>query len=156
MSKIALCLWFDGQAEEAMNHYLSLFERSKPLSVSRYGKGMPMPEGSVMVASFELDGQEIMALNGGPMFKFTEALSMLVHCDSQAEVDHFWNGLVEGGTPSRCGWLKDRFGVSWQIIPRAMGEMMSGSDKARSGRVMQAMMTMSKIDIAAIEAARRG
>jgi predicted 3-demethylubiquinone-9 3-methyltransferase (glyoxalase superfamily) len=153
MSKIAPCLWFDGRAEEAMSHYLSIFERSAMLSVSRYGKGMPMPEGTVLVATFEIEGQEIMALNGGADFSFTPAISLLVHCDDQVELDHLWLRLGEGGEPGQCGWLKDKFGVSWQIVPRALDRMMKNGDPKRVGRMMQALMKMTKLDIAQLEAA---
>ena len=153
MSKISPCLWFDGQAEEAMNHYLSIFKHSKQLSVSHYGKNMPMPEGTVLVATFEIHGQEIMALNGGPQFKFSEAISLHVRCEDQAEIDHLWDRLSDGGEPGPCGWLKDRFGVSWQIVPHALEALLSDKDTAKAGRVMQALMGMRKIDIATLRAA---
>ena len=124
MQKITPFLWFDNQAEEAMNLYVSLFKNSKILSVSRYGEGGPGPAGTVMTATFQLDGQEFMALNGGPEFKFTEAISLFVNCETQEEVDELWEKLSEGGEKSQCGWLKDKFGLSWQIIPTALGQML--------------------------------
>ena len=147
MQKINPFLWFNDQAEEAMNFYTSIFKNSKVLSVSRYGEAGPGPAGKVMVASFELEGQKFMALNGGPGFAFTEAISFLVDCETQEEVDHLWEKLLEGGQPSRCGWLKDKFGVSWQIVPTILGELMSDPDPERSKRVMQAMLQMVKLDI---------
>ncbi len=154
--KITPFLWFDHNAEEAMKHYVSIFQNSKILSVTRNGKGGPGPEGSVLVGSFELDGVQFNALNGGPMFKFTEAISMVVNCDSQDEVDHLWARLCEGGSPSQCGWLKDKFGLSWQIVPRIFFQLVQDPDPAKSQRVMQAMMQMSKFDIAALQRAHRG
>jgi predicted 3-demethylubiquinone-9 3-methyltransferase (glyoxalase superfamily) len=147
MQKINPFLWFDDQAEEAMNFYISIFPNSKVLNVSRYGEAGPGPKGTVMVASFELDGQKFMALNGGPQFKFNESISFLVNCETQQEVDHYWDKLTDGGQPSRCGWLKDKFGVSWQIIPTVLGELMGGPDAEKSKRVMQAMLQMGKLDI---------
>ncbi|HLZ27238.1 MAG TPA: VOC family protein [Chloroflexota bacterium] len=146
-------LWFDGQAEEAMNFYVSIFKNSKIGEVSRYGDAGPGASGTVMSATFQLDGQEFMALNGGPGFPFTEAISFFVSCQTQAEVDELWDKLGAGGTPSQCGWLKDRYGVSWQIIPVALGQMLGDRDPARAGRVMQAMLQMQKIDIQALERA---
>jgi predicted 3-demethylubiquinone-9 3-methyltransferase (glyoxalase superfamily) len=154
--KITPFLWFDNNAEEAMTHYTSIFKNSKILSLTRNGKGGPGPEGSVLVGSFELEGVEFNALNGGPMFKFNEAISMVVHCDSQDEVDHFWAHLCEGGSPSQCGWLKDKFGLSWQIVPRIFVQLVQDPDPAKSQRVMQAMMQMTKFDIAALQRAHRG
>ena len=156
MSKITPFLWFDNQAEEAMNFYVSLFKNSKVGNVSRYGEGSPVPAGTVMSATFELDGQTIMALNGGPQFKFTEAISFYVDCADQAEVDHFWNKLCEGGEPGPCGWLKDKFGLSWQIIPKQLGQMLGDPNPDRSRRAMEAMLKMSKIDVAALEKAVNG
>ena len=138
--KITPFLWFDNQAEEAMNFYLSIFKNSKVLSVS------PGPNGTVMSVSFELAGQEFMALNAGPQFKFTEAISFFVNCETQAEVDELWGKLTEGGEESRCGWLKDKFGLSWQIIPKALGEMLQDKDPVKAQRVMEAMLKMNKID----------
>jgi len=153
MQKITTFLWFDQQAEEAMNFYVSLFKNSKVLSVSRYPEGGPMPVGTLMTATFQLDGQEFMALNGGPEFKFTEAISLFVTCETQAEVDHFWDHLSEGGEKSRCGWLKDRYGLSWQIVPTALGELMGDPNPRKAQNVMQAMLQMDKLDIAALQAA---
>ena len=154
--KITPFLWFDNNAEEAMNHYVSIFKNSTILSVTRYGEAGPGPAGTVMVGSFELDGQKFAALNGGPMFKFTEAVSLVVNCESQEEVDHFWDKLCAGGgAPGQCGWLKDKFGLSWQIVPRALVELMQDPDPEKSKRVMQAMMQMTKIDIARLKQAHR-
>lgn len=153
MQKITTFLWFDQQAEEAMNFYVSLFKNSKVLSVSRYPEGGPMPAGTLMTATFQLDGQEFMALNGGPEFKFTEAISLFVTCETQAEVDHFWDHLSEGGEKSRCGWLKDRYGLSWQIVPTALGELMGDPNPRKAQNVMQAMLQMDKLDIATLQAA---
>lgn len=153
MQKITTFLWFDQQAEEAMNFYVSLFKNSKVLSVSRYPEGGPMPAGTLMTATFQLDGQEFMALNGGPEFKFTEAISLFVTCETQAEVDHFWDHLSEGGEKGRCGWLKDRYGLSWQIVPIALGELMGDPNPRKAQNVMQAMLQMDKLDIAALQAA---
>ena len=147
-------LWFDDNAEEAMHFYVSIFKNSKILNVSRYGDAGPgATAGKVMTASFQLEGQEFIALNGGPQFPFTEAVSFLVSCQTQPEVDALWDKLVEGGTPSQCGWLKDKYGLSWQIIPVALGQMLSDRDPAKAGRVMQAMLQMQKIDIQALEQA---
>jgi predicted 3-demethylubiquinone-9 3-methyltransferase (glyoxalase superfamily) len=155
--KIAPFLWFDTEALEAAEFYVSLFEDSKVLSVSRYGEGGPGPAGSVMVVNFQLAGQEFMALNGGPMFKFTEAVSLYVRCATQAEVDDLWAKLTaDGGEESMCGWLKDRYGLSWQIIPDALGELMGDPDPEKAARVMQAMLQMRKIDVARLEQARSG
>jgi len=156
MQKIVPFLWFDNQAEEAMNHYISIFPDSKVVSVSRYGDAGPGPKGTVMVANFQLAGQEFMALNGGPEFKFTEAISLHVNCVTQEEVDELWQKLSEGGERGPCGWLKDKYGVSWQIIPTALGEMLQDPDAEKSNRVMQAMLQMSKIDIAALRRAYAG
>ncbi len=155
--KITTFLWFDNNAEEAMTLYTSLFKDSKILSLTRCGESGPGPAGSVLVGSFQIEGQEFAALNGGPMYKFTEAISLVVNCDSQDEVDTLWNKLgADGGAPGRCGWLKDRFGLSWQIVPRAMAELLQDSDPAKSQRVMQTMMQMTKIDIAALQRAHEG
>jgi len=153
MQKITPFLWFDGQAEEAMNFYTSIFKNSKVGNVSRYGEAGPGPKGSVMVASFELDGMRFTALNGGPMYKFTEAISLFVSCETQAEVDELWEKLSAGGEPGRCGWLKDKFGLSWQIIPKALGELMGDKDSRKAGAVVQAMLGMNKIDIAGLKKA---
>ena len=156
MQKITPFLWFDGQAEEAINFYTSIFKNSKIGNVSRYGEAGPGPKGSVMVASFELDGMRFTALNGGPMYKFTEAVSFYVDCDSQAEVDYFWDKLSAGGTIQQCGWLKDKYGLSWQIIPAALPRLLSDPDPQKAGRVMQAMLQMKKIDVAKLEEAAKG
>jgi len=149
-------LWFDGQAEDAANFYVSIFRNSRITAVSRCGEAGPGPKGSVMVVSYELDGQAFTALNGGPMFKFTEAISMIVHCETQAEVDHYWEKLSAGGQPGRCAWLKDKFGVSWQVVPTALIELMQDNDPAKSARVVQAMLQMTKIDIAVLQRAYQG
>ena len=153
MQKITPFLWFNDQAEEAMNFYTAIFKNSKISSVSRYGEGGPGPQGSVMTATFELDGQEFMVLNGGPLFTFTEAISFFVNCETQAEVDELWEKLTEGGEESQCGWLKDKYGLSWQIVPSALGELLSDPDAEKAGRVMNAMLQMKKIDIAGLRAA---
>lgn len=152
--KITPFLWFNTEAEEAANLYVSLFKDSKILSMSRYGDAGPGPKGSVMVVEFELAGQKFQALNGGPIFKLTEAFSLMVHCDSQDEVDTLWSKLTaNGGQESQCGWLKDRFGLSWQIVPTRFMEMMKDKDPKRTQRVVQAMLTMKKFDIARLEQA---
>jgi predicted 3-demethylubiquinone-9 3-methyltransferase (glyoxalase superfamily) len=156
MPKITPFLWFDNQAEEAMDFYTSIFKNSKVGNVSRYGEGGPGPKGSVMVASFELDGMPFTALNGGPHFKFTEAVSFYVNCDSQEEVDYYWDKLSSGGSMSQCGWLKDKFGLSWQIIPSALPKLLSDPDRQKANRVMQAMLQMKKIDVAALQKAAAG
>jgi len=153
MPKITPFLWFDTQAEEAANFYISTFKNSKILSIARYGKAGPGPEGSVMTVKFTLDGQEFVALNGGPYFKLNEAISFLVDCKTQEEVDMYWAKLTEGGQEVQCGWLKDKFGLSWQIVPAALGEMMSDPDREKAKRVIQAMLKMKKIDIAALKTA---
>ena len=156
MQQITPFLWFDNQAEEAMNFYVSIFKNSKVLGCSRYGEGGPGPKGAVMVATFELDGQEFMALNGGPQFKFTEAISFVVLRETQAEIDEMWEKLSAGGQPSQCGWLKDKFGLSWQVIPPMLSGLMQDEDPERAKRVMQAMLKMTKIDIAALQQAYDG
>jgi predicted 3-demethylubiquinone-9 3-methyltransferase (glyoxalase superfamily) len=146
--KITPFLWFDYKAEEAMNFYVSIFKNSKVGNVTRYGDAGPGPKGTVMSATFQLDGQDFFALNGGPLFKFTEAISFFVNCETQDEVDELWEKLTAGGgTAQRCGWLKDKYGLSWQIIPKALGEMLGDKDPKKSQRVMQAMLQMNKIDI---------
>jgi len=155
MPKITPFLWFDGQAEEAAKFYVSVFKNSKMGKVVRYGEAGPGPKGSVMVASFQVDGQEFTALNGGPQFKFTEAVSFVVHCKTQEEVDYYWDKLLaSGGQESMCGWLKDKFGLSWQITPDALLELVSDPDPAISQSVMKAMMQMRKIDIEGLKRAR--
>ena len=148
MNKITPFLWFDDKAEAAMNFYVSIFKNSKVGSITRYGDAGPGPKGTVMSATFQLDGQDFLALNGGPLFKFTEAISFFVNCETQEEVDELWEKLTAGGgAPQRCGWLKDKYGLSWQIIPKALGEMLGDKDPKKSQRVMQAMLQMDKIDI---------
>jgi predicted 3-demethylubiquinone-9 3-methyltransferase (glyoxalase superfamily) len=156
MQKITPFLWFDDNAEEAVNFYVSVFKNSKIGKVARYGKAGPGPEGTVMTATFELEGQQFIALNAGPKFKFTEAISFVVNCETQKEVDEFWEKLSQGGEKGRCGWLKDKFGLSWQIVPTALGKMMSDSDPARSNRVMKAVLQMDKLDIAGLKRAYEG
>ncbi|PWK66926.1 VOC family protein [Aminobacter sp. AP02] len=156
MQKITPFLWFDNQAEEAVNFYASVFKSAKIGKMTRYGEAGPGPAGSVMVAEFELEGLHFTALNGGPMFKFTEAISMSIDCKDQPDVDHFWNRLSEGGQPGQCGWLKDKFGLSWQVIPEALPRLLGDPDAAKAGRVMQAMLQMTKIDVAKLEAAYAG
>lgn len=157
MQGITPFLWFDDKAEEAVNFYVSLFPNSKIGAISRYSdegaKAAGRPKGTVMVMTFELDGRKFMALNGGPHFKFTEAISLLVNCETQQEVDKLWERLSEGGRKDRCGWLKDRWGLSWQIVPTALGKLMS--DPVKAPRVMQAMLQMDKLDIAKLEEAAR-
>jgi predicted 3-demethylubiquinone-9 3-methyltransferase (glyoxalase superfamily) len=156
MQKIVPFLWFDNQAEEATNHYISIFPDSKVLSVTRYGDAGPGPKGTVMTVSFQLAGQEFIALNGGPEFKFTEAISLSVNCQTQEEVDELWEKLSEGGEQGPCGWLKDKYGLSWQINPTVLGEMLQDPDAEKSNRVMQAMLQMGKIDIAGLRRAYEG
>ena len=156
MQKITPFLWFDNQAEEAMNFYVSIFKNSKTLSCTRYGDAGPGPKGTVIVASFELDGQEFMALNGGPRFKFTEAVSFVVNCETQAEIDEMWGKLSEGGEESQCGWLKDKFGLSWQVVPPILSKLMQDKDPQKSNRVMEALLKMKKIDIATLQRAYDG
>ena len=153
MQKITPFLWFNDNAEEAMNFYTSVFKDTKMGAITRYGEAGPGPKGSVMIATFTLFGQEYIALNGGPIFKFTEAVSFVVNCETQEEVDDLWEKLSAGGEKSRCGWLKDRFGLSWQIVPTALPRLMSDPDPAKAKRVAQAMMKMNKIDIAVLQAA---
>jgi predicted 3-demethylubiquinone-9 3-methyltransferase (glyoxalase superfamily) len=153
MQKITPFLWFDGKAEEAANFYVSVFKNSKIVSIMRYGEAGPGPKGSVMSATFQLDGQEFIALNGGPMFTFSPAISFFVHCESQEEVDKLWEKLSEGGEKQRCGWLKDKYGVSWQIIPTVLGQMLQDKDGEKSKRVMNAMLQMDKLDIKTLKQA---
>lgn len=157
MQKISPCLWFDGNAEEAANFYVSVFPNSKIDTTMRTGDAGPGPKGSVLMVAFTLDGQSFQALNGGPRYKFNEAISMSVDCKDQAEVDRYWNALTrDGGQPVQCGWLKDKYGLSWQIVPRRLIELLNDSAAARSARVMRAMMQMVKIDVAEIERATKG
>jgi predicted 3-demethylubiquinone-9 3-methyltransferase (glyoxalase superfamily) len=156
MQKITPFLWFDDKAEEAMNFYTSIFKDSKIGSVSRYGDAGPGPKGSVMVGTFSLNGQEFMALNGGPQFKFTNAVSFVVNCETQEEMDHYWNALSAGGKVIQCGWLTDKFGLSWQIVPTILGELMGKGDAEKSNRMMKALMGMVKLDIAELKKAYEG
>ena len=154
--KITPFLWFDGKAEEAMNFYVSIFKNSKIASVTRGGDAGPGRKGTVISATFQLDGQEFIALNGGPHFKFTEAISLFVNCETQKEVDDLWEKLAAGGEKQRCGWLKDKFGLSWQIIPSILGELLHDKDPKKSKSVMEAMLEMDKIDIARLREAHAG
>jgi predicted 3-demethylubiquinone-9 3-methyltransferase (glyoxalase superfamily) len=157
MQKITPFLWFDGKAEEAMKLYTSVFKNSKIVNISYWGEGSPFPKGQVMTGVFELDGQRFYAFDAGPQFKFTEAISFFVNCETQEEIDHFWNKLTaDGGQESMCGWLKDKFGLSWQIVPPILGEMLKDKDRGRAGRVMKAMMGMQKIIIADLKKAYEG
>jgi predicted 3-demethylubiquinone-9 3-methyltransferase (glyoxalase superfamily) len=153
MQRITPFLWFDNNAEEAVNFYVSIFRNSKILSMTRYPEGAPMPAGAVMTVAFQLEGQDFIALNGGPFFKFTEAFSLYVNCETQKEVDDLWEKLSKGGQKSQCGWLKDKYGLSWQIVPSALIQMLQDQDPKKSGSVMQAMLQMTKIDIAALKRA---
>jgi predicted 3-demethylubiquinone-9 3-methyltransferase (glyoxalase superfamily) len=153
MQKIVPFLWYDGKAEEAMNLYVSIFKNSKIVSVTRYGKGGPGPEGTVMSATFQLEGQEFYALNGGPMFTFSPAISLFVNCETQQEVDELWEKLSEGGEKQRCGWLKDKYGLSWQIIPTVLGKLLQDKNAGKAQGVMQAMLQMDKIDIGRLKQA---
>jgi len=150
IQKITPFLWFDSQAEEAAGFYTSIFKHSRIEAVTRYGEAGPGPKGSVMTVAFELDGQKFTALNGGPHFQFTEAISFVVHCETQQEVDEFWEKLSEGGKEVQCGWLKDKYGLSWQIVPTALIEMMKDQNAERKERVMKAMFKMKKLDIAGL------
>jgi len=154
MQKISPFLWFDGNAEEAADFYVSLFKGSKILKIARYGEAGPGPAGAVMVVNFQIEGQDFIALNGGPLFKFTEAISFVINCQTQEEVDHYWNKLTAGGgQESQCGWLKDKYGLSWQVTPAILGELLADKDQKKAQRVMQAMLQMKKIDIAALQRA---
>ena len=160
MQKITPFLWFDDKAEEAAKFYTSIFKNSKIMHIGRYGeegaKVSERPKGTVMVVAFQLDGQEFVALNGGPEFKFTEAVSFVVNCKTQAEVDKFWKKLSAGGKDVQCGWLKDKYGVSWQVVPTILGELVSGKDAAKAHRVMEAMLKMVKLDIKKLKQAAKG
>lgn len=153
MSRITPFLWFDGRAEEAANFYTSIFKNSKIGAISRYGKGAPGPEGSVMTIQFELDGQAFTALNGGPLYKFTEAISFVVHCKDQAEIDYYWERLLGPGERGQCGWLKDKFGLSWQVVPSNIAELLAPKEPGKAPRVMMALMKMTKLDIKGLEEA---
>jgi predicted 3-demethylubiquinone-9 3-methyltransferase (glyoxalase superfamily) len=156
MQKITPFLWFNDNAEEAMNFYISIFKNAKVLNVARYGEAGPGANGTVMTATFQLDGQEFVALNGGPHFKFTEAISFVVYCETQEEVDKFWEKLSEGGEKSRCGWLKDKYGLSWQIVPTVLAELYQDKDAEKTKRVMEAMLKMDKLDIKTLKQAYEG
>lgn len=156
MQKITPFLWFDGQAEEAMNFYVSIFKNSKVVGVSRYGEAGPGPKGTVMSATFQLDGQDFFALNGGPQFRFTPAVSLFVNCETQQEVDELWAKLSAGGREDRCGWLTDKYGLSWQIIPSILGKMLQDKDAQKANRVMKAMLQMVKIEIKGLQQAYDG
>ena len=156
MPRITPNLWFDTEAEEAAEYYCSIFPNSKITTVSHYTEGAPREAGMVMTVSFLLDGQEFTAINGGPEFKFNESISLLINCADQAEVDHYWTQLTEGGEEVQCGWLKDRYGVSWQVVPAGFDEVFAGGDPARAERAMKAMLGMKKLDLAALKAAADG
>ena len=156
MQRITPCLWFDGQAEEAMRFYTSVFKKSKKGAVSRYGESGPGKKGTVLTATFEIEGQEFMALNGGPDFKFSPAISFVVYCKTQKKLDYYWDKLLADGAPSQCGWLTDKFGVSWQIVPRILPEMMRDKSAAKRERVMKAVLGMIKLDIQKLKEAYKG
>jgi predicted 3-demethylubiquinone-9 3-methyltransferase (glyoxalase superfamily) len=156
MQKITPFLWFDGKAEEAMNFYVSVFKKSKVVRVTRYGDAGPGPKGTVMSATFQLEGQDFFALNGGPQFTFTPAISFFVNCETQQEVDELWEKLSEGGKKERCGWLKDKYGLSWQVVPSILGRLLGDKDATKSKRVMQAMLQMDKLDINGLQDAYDG
>jgi len=153
MKKITPFLWFDNNAEEAVNFYLSIFKNSKIKSLLRYGKDAPMPEGTVLTVSFEIDGREYVALNGGPMYKFTPAFSLAVECENQEEIDYYWEKLTDGGKPIQCGWLEDKFGLTWQVAPHNISDLLMTKDPEKNRRVMDAMMKMIKLDIKTLEEA---
>lgn len=156
IQKITPCLWFDDEAEAAANHYMQIFDNSRTLRITRYDKGRHKPEGAVLTILFELAGQQFIALNGGPEFTFTEAVSMSVSCDTQAEIDYYWDKLCAGGAPVQCGWLKDKFGLSWQIVPAALADMLQEGEPERASRVMTALLGMVKLDLAALQRAYDG
>jgi predicted 3-demethylubiquinone-9 3-methyltransferase (glyoxalase superfamily) len=156
MQKIIPFLWFDGKAEEAAEFYTSVFKNSKMLHIARYGEAGPGPKGTVMMATFQIEGQEFMALNGGPQYTFSPATSFFVNCETQAEVDELWDKLSAGGREVQCGWLQDKYGVSWQIVPKALMELMKDKDPVKSQRVFKAMLQMTKIDIEGLKRAYRG
>lgn len=156
MANITPCLWYDNQAEEAANHYTSIFPDAKIVDVQRYGEGGPLPAGTVLTVQFELRGQRFMALNGGPGHPFSDAVSFQIDCADQAEVDYYWQRLSEGGQEGPCGWLTDRFGLSWQVVPRVLPQLLSDPDPDKAARAMQAMMSMKKIDIQAVQDAHAG
>jgi predicted 3-demethylubiquinone-9 3-methyltransferase (glyoxalase superfamily) len=157
MPKITPFLWFDDKAEDAARFYTALFPGSKIVSISRYGDGGPGPKGSVMTVNFQLEGLDVVALNGGPAFPFTEAISFVINCETQEEIDNYWGRLTaDGGTPSQCGWLKDKFGLSWQVVPTALSRLLQQTDAARSARVMKELLQMQKIDIDRLQQAADG
>jgi len=156
MQGITPCLWFDTQALEATEFYVSIFKNSRLGEVSYYGEGAPLPKGTVLTVTFQLNGQELMALNGGPVFQFNEAVSLVVNCETQEEIDEYWQKLTAGGQEVQCGWLKDKYGLSWQIVPTALGKMLTDKDPDKSNRMMQALMQMVKLDIRGLEQAFRG
>ncbi|AOY00674.1 VOC family protein [Jeongeupia sp. USM3] len=156
MQTITPFLWFDGNAEEAATFYVSVFPNSRITDTLRYGDGMPFPKGTALTVGFDLDGLRFTALNGGPQYRFSPATSFVVHCDDQAGIDRYWEALGERGQYQQCGWLTDRFGVSWQVVPRDLAALLGGDDQTAAGRAMQALMTMTRIDIAALQAARAG
>ena len=157
MQKITPCLWFNGQVEEALDFYTSVFDSARVKDVSYYDKGSPMGAGAILTATFDIEGQEFMILNGGPQFTFNEAISFVVHCNDQEEIDYYWNNLTaNGGQESMCGWLKDRYGISWQIVPAMIAKLMAGTEPEKSARAFQALMQMKKIDIATLETAYKG
>jgi len=156
MQKITTFLWFDDQAEEAAHFYTSIFKNSRILHTSHYVENTPGTEGTVMTVSFQLEGQEFMALNGGPHFNFTEAISLYVNCENQEEVDELWEKLSDGGEPGRCGWLKDKHGISWQIVPTILGDLIQDKDTEKSNRVMQALLKMKKLDIKTLQQVYEG
>jgi predicted 3-demethylubiquinone-9 3-methyltransferase (glyoxalase superfamily) len=151
MQKITPFLWFDNNAEEAVNFYTSIFKNSKIKDTRRFGDGGPGKDGKFMTGTFQLEGQDFMVINAGPVFKFTEAISLFVNCETQEEVDYYWERLSEGGSKSQCGWLKDKFGLSWQIVPSILGELMRGKDSVKNKKVLDAMLKMSKLDIEALK-----
>ena len=154
MQKINPCLWFDNNAEEAVNHYTSIFKNSKKGAVTHYGDNAPLPRGTILTIAFTLEGQDFLALNGGPAFKFNESISLSVNCETQEELDTYWNKLISaGGQPSQCGWLKDKFGLSWQIVPAVLPELISDKDPARANRVMQSLLQMTKLDVRQLQQA---
>jgi predicted 3-demethylubiquinone-9 3-methyltransferase (glyoxalase superfamily) len=154
--KITPCLWFNDNGEEAAKFYISVFKNSKIGKISRYGEGAPLPKGTALVVNFQLAGQKFMALNGGPHFKFTEAISFVVNCETQKEIDYYWEKLSKGGAKVECGWLKDKYGLSWQIVPNILGELISGKNPEKSSRMMQALWKMKKLDIKKLKEAYEG
>lgn len=154
--KLTPCLWFDSNAEEAVDFYISVFKESKKGKVALYGKGAPMPEGTVLTVQFEIEGQEFLALNGGPYFTFSEAISFVVNCTTQKEIDYYWETLSKGGSEAQCGWLKDKFGLSWQVVPAMLGDWLSDQKAEKASRVMEALMPMKKLDLATLQQAYEG